>query len=117
MTSTIDPRFLADTAPPFCSLEVAPSFALLTDKEQLYAHYVSQASWAGARIIQGQWTSYAQSLYDLIILTFSVEKGKLADLAALKKQSGVSDEAWLYALEYSAQVRRLNLLAALYRTD
>ena len=75
-----------------------------SSKEKKYAHYISEASWAGARIIQGQWTEQAQRLYDLIILVFS-ENGKLANLEALKKKSGVSDEEWEDLLQYSSQVR------------
>ncbi|KAI0699721.1 aflatoxin-detoxifizyme [Cytidiella melzeri] len=96
-------RFLADRTPPYCSLNVTKSFGLLTPKEQKYAHYVGQASWAGARIIQGQWTPQAQSLYDLLTLTFSKD-GRLADLGKLKSDSGVSDEEWFDLLQYSAQV-------------
>ena len=74
-------------------------------KEQKYAHFIGQASWAGARIIQGQWTPQAQSLYDLLILTFSKD-GKLADLAKLKADSGVSEKEWFDLLQYTAQVCR-----------
>ncbi|KAH9854917.1 aflatoxin-detoxifizyme [Lenzites betulinus] len=96
-------RFLADRAAPYCSLSVAKSFGLLSSKEKKYAHYVGQASWAGARIIQGQWTPQAQKLYDLLILTFS-ENGKLADLEALQQRSGVSAEDWEDLLQYTGQV-------------
>ncbi|KAG8924473.1 hypothetical protein FRC02_010405 [Tulasnella sp. 418] len=98
-------RFLADRDPPICSMEVDKSFALLTPKEKLYAHFISKASWAGVRIIQGQWTTYAQELYDLLILVFS-QKGakKITDLESLKKRSGVSDEDWILVIEYTAQV-------------
>lgn len=75
-----------------------------SSKEKKYAHYVSEAAWAGARIIQGQWTEQAQSLYDLITLVFS-ENGKLANLGVLKKNSGVSDADWEDLLQYSSQVR------------
>ncbi|KAI1795058.1 aflatoxin-detoxifizyme [Ganoderma leucocontextum] len=96
-------RFLADKAAPYCSLNVAKSFGLLSSKEKKYAHYVSKASWAGARIIQGQWTPQAEKLYDLLILTFS-ENGKLADLDALHEKSGVSAEEWNDLLQYTSQV-------------
>ncbi|KAJ3559406.1 hypothetical protein NM688_g375 [Phlebia brevispora] len=96
-------RFLADRNAPICGMNVAKSFALLSEKEKKYAHYIGQASWAGARIIQGQWTPQAQKLYDLLILTFS-ENGKLADLAALKQKSGVSDTEWDDLLQYTSQV-------------
>ncbi|KAG9051056.1 hypothetical protein FS837_012563 [Tulasnella sp. UAMH 9824] len=98
-------RYLADTNSPVCGLNVAEPFKLLTAKEKLYAHWVGKASWAGARIIQGQWTDYAQDLYNLIILTFSDgDKKALTDLDALKAKSGLSDEEWQWTLEYAAQV-------------
>lgn len=98
-------RFLADQNPPLCSLAVKDSFALLTEKERLYTHWVGAAAWAGARIIQEQWTAEAQTLYDFLILVFSTSNGKsLTDLDALKSKSGVSNEEWVQLLEYVAQV-------------
>ena len=76
---------------------------LCRSKEKLYAHYIGQASWAGARIIQEQWTPQALKLYDLLILTFS-ENGKLADLEALGEKSGLSSEDFDQVLYYSSQV-------------
>ncbi|TBU39191.1 aflatoxin-detoxifizyme [Dichomitus squalens] len=96
-------RFLADKAAPYCSLNVAKSFELLSPKEKKYAHYIGQASWAGARIIQGQWTPQAEKLYDLLILTFS-ENGKLVDLEALQQKSGVSADEFDDLLQYTGQV-------------
>lgn len=103
MVSAAADRFLADKAPPICRVEVAKSFSQLTSKEKLYAHYVGQASWAGARIIQEQWTPQALKLYDLLILTFS-SNGKLADLEALRQKSGISHEDFEQVLQYSSQV-------------
>ncbi|KIO34275.1 hypothetical protein M407DRAFT_64255 [Tulasnella calospora MUT 4182] len=109
-------RYLADTNSPVCGLNVAEPFKLLTAKEKLYAHFVGKASWAGARIIQGQWTEYAQDLYKMIILTFSDgDKKALTDLDALKKLSGLSDEEWQWTLEYAAQVRLCFRTCALAR--
>ncbi|EIM90016.1 aflatoxin-detoxifizyme [Stereum hirsutum FP-91666 SS1] len=96
-------RFLADRTAPYCSLDIAKSFAQLSSKEKKYAHFVGEASWAGARIIQGQWTPEATSLYDLLVLTFS-ENGKLTDLEALKSKAGLSDEDFEAILQYTSQV-------------
>ena len=41
----------------------------------------------------------------MLILTFSKD-GKLADLAKLKADSGVSDKEWFDLLQYTAQVCR-----------
>ncbi|KAI6122916.1 peptidase family M49-domain-containing protein [Pisolithus croceorrhizus] len=103
MASFLAERYLADKTPPVCRVEVAKAFDQLTPREKLYAHYVGQASWAGARIIQGQWTPQAQTLYDLLVLTFGVN-GRLADLDALKQRSGVSEQHFDDALQYTAQV-------------
>ncbi|KAG5342740.1 hypothetical protein C0989_008689 [Termitomyces sp. Mn162] len=97
-------RFLADRAAPLCSLDIAKSFQQLSSTEKKYAHYISLASWAGARIIQGQWTPHASGLYDLLILTFSTPEGSLTDLTALQQQAGVSTEDWDDLLQYTLQV-------------
>ncbi|KII88512.1 hypothetical protein PLICRDRAFT_54343 [Plicaturopsis crispa FD-325 SS-3] len=96
-------RFLADRAAPICGLEVGKAFGQLSSKEKKYAHYLGQAAWAGARIIQGQWTPQAQKLYDLLITTFS-DRGKLADLEGLKQKADLSSEEFEDLLQYSTQV-------------
>ncbi|KAK7039226.1 hypothetical protein VNI00_010131 [Paramarasmius palmivorus] len=96
-------RFLADRAAPLCSLNIAQSFAQLSAKEKKYTHFVSEAAWAGARIIQEQWTPQAIALYDLLILTFN-DNGKLADLDALKTKAGLSDVEWEDLMQYTVQV-------------
>ncbi|QRW16305.1 dipeptidyl peptidase 3 [Rhizoctonia solani] len=98
-------RFLADRNPPLCSLSVKDSFAQLTENEKLYAHWVGTAAWAGARIVQEQWTPEAQSLYDFLISIFSTSDGhKITDLVDLKSKSGLDEEEWTLLLEYVAQV-------------
>ncbi|GLB34963.1 putative aflatoxin-detoxifizyme [Lyophyllum shimeji] len=97
-------RFLADRAAPICSMDIAKSFGQLSSQEKKYAHYLTIASWAGARIIQGQWTPQATALYDLLILTFSTPNGTIADLAALQQQAGLSDGEWEDVLQYTTQV-------------
>ena len=84
-------------------------------------HYFGQASWAGARIIQGrvrrllriicidlrgigQWTSQARDLYDLLILIFTDVRGSLADLPTLQTSSKLSPADWDDLLQYTIQV-------------
>ncbi|KAG5642191.1 hypothetical protein DXG03_003429 [Asterophora parasitica] len=104
MTDAHTERFLADRAAPLCSLDIAKSFGQLSSNEKKYAHYLSVASWAGARIVQGQWTPQATALYDLLILTFSTPNGTLADLAALQQEANLSAEEWDDLLQYTTQV-------------
>jgi len=97
-------RFYADRNPPICSLDVANAWSQLSQKEKHYAHYVGEASWAGARIIQEQWTAQAKDLYDLLMATFSNKNNGLADLAQLQKAAGVNDADWDDVLSYTIQV-------------
>ena len=135
-------RFLADHAAPLSGFNVNKSFAQLrfvipivqlrpnllviflfyfSEKEKKYVHYVGQASWAGARIIQGgvtrflqiicihlretgQWTSQARDLYDLLILTFTDFRGSMADLTTLQSSSKLSSADWDDLLQYTIQV-------------
>ncbi|KAF6765196.1 aflatoxin-detoxifizyme [Ephemerocybe angulata] len=62
---------------------------LYSSKENKYAHFLAIASWAGARVIQEQWTPQAKDLYDLLIATFSTGEKKLADLQSLQQSSGL----------------------------
>ncbi|KAI0273622.1 aflatoxin-detoxifizyme [Gloeopeniophorella convolvens] len=96
-------RFLADRNAPIVSLEVGDAFEQLSSQEKKYAHYLGEASWAGARIILGQWTPYTEKLYDLLILAFS-ENGTITDVDTLKEESGLSTEEWDGVLEYTSQV-------------
>jgi len=97
-------HYLADKNPPVCSLNVAQAWSALTSQEKLYAHWMSAASWAGARIIMAQTSPHGPSLFDLIVSTFSAAPGKFVDLAKLKQESAVSDDEWHDTLSYCAQV-------------
>jgi dipeptidyl-peptidase-3 len=101
-----DSPYFADLTTPFCGLNVAKPFSLLTSKEKMYTHWLNKSSWAGARILQGQWTSSAAKLYDLLIAIFSNGEAhpELADLKALKAKAGLTDEEWDALLQYASQV-------------
>ena len=74
-----------------------------SSKEKKYAHYLSEASWAGARIILGQWTPHTEKLFDLLILVFS-ENGTITDIDLLKEKSGLTTDEWDRILEFASQV-------------
>ncbi|GAA5829744.1 hypothetical protein JCM3766R1_001288 [Sporobolomyces carnicolor] len=102
----VDPRYLADSAPPVCSLQVKDSFSNLTKTERLYSHYMSKASWAGGRIIMRQTSDEAERLVDLIRITFSKSdeaRHDLADLEQIRSDSKVSSDEWRHTLDYCAQ--------------
>ncbi|KAJ4481110.1 aflatoxin-detoxifizyme [Lentinula aciculospora] len=96
-------RFLADRTAPLCSLDISKTFEQLSSKEKKYTHHISEAAWAGARVIQAQWTSQAHDLYDLLILLFS-EDGKLADVQKLQSASQLTPEEWENITQYTIQV-------------
>ncbi|KAH9001280.1 aflatoxin-detoxifizyme [Lactarius akahatsu] len=94
-------RFLTDRNAPIASLQIDAAFAQLREKK--YAHYLSEASWAGARIILGQWTPYTEKLFDLLILVFG-ENGTITNVDTLKEKSGLSTDEWERVLEFASQV-------------
>ncbi|KAJ7685164.1 aflatoxin-detoxifizyme [Mycena polygramma] len=97
-------RFLADRAPPLCSLDVKQSFDQLSPIEKKYTYWLTLANWSGRSIIQAQWTEQATDLYDLLILTFSSSDGKLADLQALQEKAGLATDEFEGLLQYASQV-------------
>ncbi|KAH9043246.1 aflatoxin-detoxifizyme [Lactarius pseudohatsudake] len=94
-------RFLTDRNAPIVSLQIDAAFAQLREKK--YAHYLSEASWVGARIILGQWTPYTEKLFDLLILVFG-ENGTITNVDTLKEKSGLSTDDWERVLEFASQV-------------
>ncbi|KAH9019047.1 aflatoxin-detoxifizyme [Lactarius hengduanensis] len=96
-------RFLTDLNAPIVSLQIDAAFAQLSSREKKYAHYLSEASWAGARIILGQRTTYTEKLFDLLILVFG-ENGTITNVDTLKEKSGLSTDEWERVLEFASQV-------------
>jgi hypothetical protein len=79
---------------------------------ELYSHHLSVAGWAGARIIMAQTSFHSETIFDLIIASFSSSSDptKLADLVAMKERSGLAEEDWNGVLAYCAQVRPLGVV-------
>lgn len=99
-SSSVDAsRYFADAEPPVCRLECKDHFLGLSPQEQGYAHYISRASFWGSRICLRQASPHAEDVFDLILGVF----GSNANYDALKKASGVSDEAFSAFLDYAAQ--------------
>ncbi|KAH9063447.1 aflatoxin-detoxifizyme [Lactarius vividus] len=96
-------RFLTDRNAPIVSLQIDGAFAQLSSKEKKYAHHLGEASWAGARIILGQWTPYTEKLFDLLILVFG-ENGTITNVDTLKEKSGLTIDEWECVLEFASQV-------------
>lgn len=93
-------QFLADSPPTIVPLAIKPHFEALTDKEKLYAHHISIASFAGTRIVLRQVSPEAEDIYDFII---ALHKHCGGDYTKLEKQSGLNDREIQEYLNYAAQ--------------
>ena len=51
-----------------------------------------------------QWTPQAADLYHLLILTFSTDSESFADLPALQRNAGLSDNEWEDLMQFTTQV-------------
>ncbi|KAF2496247.1 dipeptidyl-peptidase III [Lophium mytilinum] len=93
-------QYLADSPPTIVPLQIKPHFEALTDKEKLYAHWISVACFAGTRIVLRQVSPDSEPLYDLII---ALHKHASGDWKALQATAGLSDDDLAAFLGYTAQ--------------
>lgn len=71
MASIDRSQFITPTEVPVCALECAAAFEKLTPNEQLYAHHLSRASWAGSRIVLSQTSDESMGIFIIFIGVFS----------------------------------------------
>ncbi|KAF2120696.1 peptidase family M49-domain-containing protein [Lophiotrema nucula] len=93
-------QYLADSPPTIVPLAIKPHFEALSDKEKLYAHHISIASFAGTRVVLRQVSPESELIYDFII---ALHKHSNGDYSALAKDAGLSSEVVDAYLNYSAQ--------------
>ena len=75
---------------PVCTLECASAFEALTDKEKLYAHYLSRASWEGGLIVLLQTSPESGGIFLLLQKLFTSES--LENLKARCDTLGISSD-------------------------
>ncbi|KAJ9142157.1 putative dipeptidylpeptidase III [Pleurostoma richardsiae] len=92
--------YLADAPPSVVRLEIEKHFDALTDKQKRYAHYISQASLAGNRIVLRQVSPESESIYDFII---ALHKSCGGDWKALAAKAAVEEDDLTSFLHYAAQ--------------
>lgn len=73
-------------------LDCAEAFRLLSPKEQLYAHYLSQASWYGGLVVLLQTSPESPSIYVLLQRIF--RKQTPAQLDAVAAAAGLSSDEY-----------------------
>ncbi|KAK3394642.1 peptidase family M49-domain-containing protein [Podospora didyma] len=93
-------QYFADAPPAVVRLEIEKHFTALTDKQKRYAHFISQASFAGNRIVLRQVSPESESVYDFII---ALHKAAAGDWKALAQKAGVDDAGLSAFLQYAAQ--------------
>ncbi|XP_034250424.1 dipeptidyl peptidase 3 isoform X2 [Thrips palmi] len=81
---------------PFVELDCLAAFNALTDKEKLYAHYLSQASWYGGLIVYVQTSPEAPLIFSLIHKLVTAES--VEDLKKTAIESGKATEDDVKAL-------------------
>lgn len=93
-------HFLTDDPPTIVPLSIKPHFEALSDKQKLYAHYLSIACFAGFRALLRQVSSESEDIYDLLI---ALHKHCNGDWKSLSQSQGVAGDELKYVLNYAAQ--------------
>ncbi|KAI1751939.1 putative dipeptidylpeptidase III [Xylaria castorea] len=91
--------FFAERNADIYSLEIRVHYDALSDKQKLYAHWMSRAAFEGTRIILRQNAAKAETIFDLIVALHHHCDG---DWKALGHSAGVTDAEIQYFLEYSS---------------
>ncbi|KAG8163231.1 hypothetical protein KVR01_006528 [Diaporthe batatas] len=84
---------------PVHQLAIKDVFNHLSEREQLYAHHLSQAAWNGARIIMRQVSPEAIRIFDLILELHSSCDGQWSTLLS---EGGVTEAEISAFLDYAA---------------
>ncbi|KAG9699925.1 hypothetical protein KCU95_g1020, partial [Aureobasidium melanogenum] len=80
-------------------LEMREVFEHLTDKDKLYAHHMSRATWHGTRIILRQVSPEAEAIFDLIL---ELNQSCSGNWLSLIKSCGIDQRELHDFLEYAA---------------
>lgn len=98
--------FLADSEAPIVMLSAKKHFEQLpSNREQLYAHYLSRASHHGTRAVLRSVSPESEGIYDLILTIHSVLGSPTTNEEYQKvlEKAGVSSETTTKYLEYASQ--------------
>ncbi|XP_071079546.1 dipeptidyl peptidase 3-like isoform X1 [Haliotis cracherodii] len=83
-----------------CLLDCEVAFNSLTDKEQCYSHYISQASFSGGLIVLLQTSPESPGIFVLLQRVFRAQS--ISDLETVATQNGLTKEEFQAVLMYAA---------------
>ncbi|KAI4644110.1 uncharacterized protein J4E78_009694 [Alternaria triticimaculans] len=84
-----------DQASPIYRLAIKPLFDSLPPRDKLYAHYLSQAAWKGARIILRQTSLESEAIFNFIIEAYRACEGEWSQFEEVCAVTGDEVKAFL----------------------